>query len=326
MRLAKGRAFTPDEAERGASGLVVVLSHELWQNSFEGADAIVGRHVSVNGHPATVVGVAEHDFQGAGLGGQVDLWAPLAGEFRQQLQTNRSSVGLIIGRLAPGVSRTEAHAELTGLWTQLQQAEPNLRRPSVFANREHRGLKPRLVAYSATAGGDSLVAIYGNRMLAIFSIVTLLTIAIVCANVANLLIARAVVRQRELALRQSLGASRLRIVRSLLAEGLALSVAAWIAACLFAWWVSRAAITFVLSDAPATFTMPDITPDWTVVGYALGLALICTIAVTVAPAWRLRRQEMLPFLKVGEQGVVQASSKLSRDREPAIVRQPRRRE
>jgi predicted permease len=313
VRLAKGRTFTPDEAERGASGLVVVLGHELWQTSFEGADGIVGQQVSVNGQPATVVGIAEPDFQGAWLGAQVDLWAPLAGELRAQLQPNRSDVAVaMIGRLAPRASRTEAHAELTTLWSQLQQADPDLSRPLVFANREHRDVRPRLVGYSATAGGNSLVSTYGNRMLAIFSVVTLLTIAIVCANVANLLIARAVVRQRELALRQSLGASRLRIVRSLLAEGLVLSVVAWIAASVFAWWVSRAAIAFVLSDAPATVAMPDITPDWTVIAYALALALVCTIAVTLAPAWRLRRQEMLPFLKAGEQGVVQARSRLSR--------------
>jgi macrolide transport system ATP-binding/permease protein len=313
VRLDKGRAFTTDEAERGASGLVVVLSHQLWKTSFEGADDVVGREVTVNGYPAMIVGVAEPDFQGTGLGGQVDMWMPLAGEIRSELQPDRSSVVvLMIGRLAPGVSRTEAHAELTGLWSRLQQVDPELRRPALFANREHPGLKPRLSRYSATAGGDSLTSIYGDRMLAIFSVVTLLTIAVVCANVANLLIARAAVRQRELALRQSLGASRLRILRGLLAEGLSLSAVAWIAACVFAWWVSRAAITLVLSEAPATFVMPDITPDWTVLGYALVLALIATIAVTVAPAWRIRRLEILPSLKVGEQSIVQARSTLSR--------------
>jgi predicted permease len=310
LRLAEGRAFTVDEAERGVSGLVVVLSHELWQGPFEGADDIVGRHVSVNGFPATVLGVAEPGFQGTSLGGQVDLWLPMAGEIRSQLQPDRSSV-LMIGRLAAGASRSEAHAELTALWSQLQRADPDLHRPVSFGNREHPGLKPRLTTYSATAGGDSLTAIYGTRMLAIFSVITLLTITVVCANVANLLIARAVIRQRELALRQSLGASRARIVRTLLAEGLVLSIAAWVAACLFAWWVSRATIGFLMAGAPPTFAMPDIAPDWTVVAYALALALVCTIAVTVAPAWRTRRQQILPFLKAGEQGVVQGRSRLS---------------
>ena len=166
--------------------------------------------------------------------------------------------------------------------------------------------------YSATAGGDSVVATNGDRMLAIFSVVTLLTIAIVCANVANLLIARAVVRQRELALRQSLGASRFRIVRGLLAEGLVLSAVAWCAACLFAWWVSKVVIRFITPPSREPLTLPDLTPDWTVVGYALALALLCTIAVTLGPALYTGRQQLLPFLKLGEQGVVQARSKLSR--------------
>ena len=313
VRLVRGRTFTAEEADRGASGLIAVIGHELWQTTFEGTESIVGQQISVNGQPAVVVGVTESGFQGGTLGGQVDLWLPLAGELRERLQPNRSDVVVsMIGRLAPGASRRQAHEEFAALWAQLQAADPELREPAVFGSRAHHALKPRLVAYSATAGGDSLVAVLGDRMLAVFSIVTLLTIVIVCANVANLLIARAAVRQRELALRQSLGASRWRIVRSLLAEGLALSAVAWIAACLFAWWVSRAATTLLLSEAPATFVMPDITPDWTVVAYALVLAVIATVAVTLAPAWRIRRLEMVPFLKVGEQGIVQARSSLSR--------------
>ena len=142
----------------------------------------------------------------------------------------------------------------------------------------------RLVPYSATAGGNSIISTQGNRMLAIFSVVTVLTIAIVCANVANLLIARAVVRQREIALRQSLGASRARIVRGLLAEGLVLSVVAWIVACLFAWIVSRTVVRLLVPAAQSEMVTPDLTPDWTVVGYALVLALFCTIAVTLGPA------------------------------------------
>ena len=105
-------------------------------------------------------------------------------------------------------------------------------------------------------------------MLAVFSVVTALTLVIVCANVTKLLIARAMVRQREMAVRQSLGASRGRIVRSLLAEGLVLSVVAWIAACLFAWWVSKAVVPFLVPETGGPVVTPDLTPDWTVVGAA----------------------------------------------------------
>ena len=308
--LVKGRAFSADEA-RGASGLAVVIAHQLWQAAFQGAEDIIGRPLILNRRPATVVGVADSAFRGAVLGEQIDLWVPVGTGFHRRLMDGfprpldpdgTVSVAMI-GRLASGRSPAEAQAELTTLWQQVQSES------SVTEK-----FRVRLTPYSGVAAGNSLTAIYGNRMIAIFSIVTLLTIAIVCANVANLLIARAAARQREIALRQSLGASRLRIVRSLLAEGLVLSLVAWTAACLFAWWVSRAATAGLLDDVESAgpIVLPDLTPDWTVITYALVLAALCTIAFTVAPALRVWREQLLPFLKVGEQGVVQARSNLSR--------------
>jgi macrolide transport system ATP-binding/permease protein len=303
VRLVKGRSFTREEAERATSGLVVVIGHHVWQNSFGGIDNIVGQVVAVNGQPATIVGVADPQFRGAWLAEMADLFVPLVDEVRPWLQPNRSGVAVaMFGRRVPGVSLASAQSELTTIWAQLQRANPEL----------NQKVRVRLVPYSATAGGNSLISTQGNRMLAIFSVVTVLTIAIVCANVANLLIARAVVRQRELALRQSLGASRARIVRGLLAEGLVLSVVAWIVACLFAWIVSRTVVRLLVPAAQSEISMPDLAPDWTVVGYALVLALLCTIAVTLGPALRTWRQQLLPFLKVGEQSVVQARSTLSR--------------
>jgi predicted permease len=307
--LVKGRSFTSEEA-RGISEPAVVIGHQLWQNAFLGADDIIGRPVTLNRRLATVVGVADPAFRGAVLGVQTDLWVPLGSGFRRrqgdppQLLNPDGDVSVaMVGRLAPGRSTAEAHAELTTLSEQLQTDA-----------RPREQFRVRLTPHSGLAGGNSLTALYGNRMLAIFSVVTLLTIAIVCANVANLLIARAAARQREIALRQSLGASRLRIARALLAEGLVLSLVAWAAACLLAWWVSKATTVGLLDDVEQAgpVALPDLTPDWTVIGYALALAVLCTLAFTVAPALRTWREQLLPFLKVGEQGVVHARSKLSR--------------
>ena len=302
VRLVKGRSFTADEATAGAPVVAVVLAHHVWQNSFQGRDDIVGRPLMLNGQPATIVGVAEPSFRGALFAELADLWMPLTGDWRERVQANRPSADVaMIGRRSAGTSLSEAHAQLATLWTQLQRAHPEL-------TQKYR---VRLVPYSATAGGNSIVSMRGNRMLAVFSVVTFLTIVIVCANVTNLLIARAVVRQREMAVRQSLGASRQRIVRGLLAEGLVLSAVAWLAACLMAWWVSRTVVPFLVPDVPGPVQIPDLSPDWTVIGYALVLALACTIAVTVGPALRTHSQQLLPFLKVGEQGVVQGRSRLT---------------
>ena len=302
VRLVKGRSFTAEEATVGAPVVAVVLAYYVWQNFFHGSDDIVGQPLTLNGQPATVVGVAEPSFRGAQFVEFSDLWVPLTGESRAPLQPSRVDAGVaMIGQRHPDASLSEAHAQLSTLWTQMQRAHPEL-------TQKYR---VRLVPYSATAGGNSLVATRGNRMLAVFSAVTFLTIVIVCANVTNLLIARAVVRQREMAVRQSLGASRQRIVRSLLAEGLVLSVVAWIAACLMAWWVSRTVVPFLVPDVPGPVQITDPTPDWAVVGYALVLALVCTIAVTAGPALRTHSQQLLPFLKVGEQGVVQGRSRLT---------------
>jgi predicted permease len=146
--------------------------------------------------------------------------------------------------------------------------------------------------------------------MALFSIVTLLTVLIVSANVANLMLARSAARQRETAVRQSLGASRLRIVRLLFAEGLSIAAIAWLAACIMTVWAVRV-IPQLLPATPMSEAGLTFAPDWRVVSYAMLLAGVGAIAFTVAPALRVWRQDPLPWLKSGEHSVAQGRSRLS---------------
>jgi predicted permease len=147
--------------------------------------------------------------------------------------------------------------------------------------------------------------------MAILMAVAFLTLLIVCANVANLMLGRAAVRQREMAVRQSLGASRFRLLTILLAEGLTLSLAGALAAWLFAIWACSA-IVKILPPAQAGVRLdPNLSPDLRVAAYAILLAVLAAIAFTLAPALRTWRQDLLPWLKAGEQGVIQGRSRLA---------------
>jgi predicted permease len=306
VQLLRGRAFTDDENRLGASGLVAVVSYRVWQEQFHGAEDVIGQAVVLNGHPATVIGVAPAGFQGTLLAETNQLWVPLLAYARlagqeAALTTLSDRPLVVIGQLAAGASLSAAQGEFTVISSRLEAAYPET----------NRGKTVVLVPYSVTAGGNSVVARQGSRFLAIFSVITMLTVVIVCANVANLMLARAAVRQRETAVRHSLGATRLGIVRALLIEGLVIAFVAWLGACLFALWTSRVIVGLFPPAAQGSALPLDFTPDWRVVAYAMGLALVATIVFTLPPALRAWRQDVLPWLKAGEQGIVQGRSRLS---------------
>jgi len=300
VHLVRGRSFTEGEYRLDASGLAAVVSYQVWQDQFHGTDDVIGHSVLLNGHPATVIGVAPPQFQGAWLADRSQVWVPLLAYARltgqeHALSDRSDSRILVIGQLAAGVSLSAAQAEFRSISSRLEAVYPDTNRAKAVA----------LVPYSVTAGGNSIVAQQGSAFLAIFSVITMLTVVIVCANVANLMLARAAVRQRETAVRRALGASRLGIVRALLIEGLVISLAAWLAACLFALWTSRVIVRLFPPAAQGSALPLDFTPDWVVVTYAMLLALLATVAFTLPPALRAWRQDVLPWLKAGEQGVIQ---------------------
>ena len=303
--VALGRAFGPSDAQPGGSGVTTIISDDAWRNYFDRDPGVVGRSIEVNGFPATIIGVAPPAFHGTMLAERAELWMPLlafwqllAPNIAAQFVSGRDTPSVdLMGRLAPGRSVAEAQAEFSTIEARLRLSDPSTERHPVS-----------VVRYAATAGGV-LPAIM-PAFLALFSIVTLLTVLIVSANVANLMLARSMARQRETAIRQSLGASRVRIVRLLLAEGLSVSLVAWVSACLMTMWAVRV-IPQLLPPTPVSQGGVSLAPDWRVLAYAMLLAGVGTVAFTVAPALRVWRQEPLPWLKAGEQSVAQGRSRFS---------------
>jgi predicted permease len=305
VAVAHGRSFDPSETKSlGASGLTAIISDQAWKNYFDSEPGVIGRVIEINGVPATIVGVAPPLFRGMGLTERSDVWLPLLAFWQSVMPDDARAVADrsiatvdLVGRLAPGRHVSEAQAEFSTIEARLRLADPSIERHPVS-----------VVRYTGTAGGVAPAVM--PAFLALFSIVTLLTVLIVSANVANLMLARSMARQRETAVRQSLGASRLRIVRLLLAEGLSISLLAWLAACVMAMWAVRA-IPQLLPPTPLSQSGLSMAPDWRVVSYAMLLAAIGTVAFTLAPALRIWRQDPLPWLKAGEQSVAQGRSRLS---------------
>lgn len=260
----------------------------------------------MNGHQATIVGVAPPTFQGATIGESADVWVPLVsyGRARQRSQANDDWSGMpvvAVGRLAPKASLSKAQAEIRVIAERLERENPNAFDGNTVA----------LSAYSMLGTGSPIHQ-QAPRFMAIFSLVTGLTLVIVCANVANLMLARSIVRRREIAVRLAIGASRGRIFRLLLFEGLGLALLAWMLACGLAAALTYGLAALIPPDPQGAVITPDFTPDWQVALYAGVLAVLAGLLFTVVPAVRAWRQDVLPALKAGQQSVVDGRSRMAR--------------
>ena len=283
VQAARGRTLTPRDDEPGA-GRPIVLSHKGWIKLFQG-DPVIGRTVLVNGIACEIVGVTPEAFRGLDTG-PPDYWAPLAlAEFRQASSDRESDTRVdVVGRLKPGMSAEQAAAGLS-VWAA-RRAEANAadERPRSIT------LEPR----NGTLTSDWLFVL-GATSPIFFAFGSILMIG--CANVANLLLARGISRQREIGIRLSLGAPRRRIVRQLLTESLILALAA--AACglalsrtlmfgaLYAARVAMPAELAVLLDV----SIPPA--DWRVLAFLLAGAIISTVSFGLLPALQATRVELV---------------------------------
>jgi putative ABC transport system permease protein len=304
ITLGSGRPFTAEDDRPGAP-LVAIISDAIWQTHFARSAAAVGARITIDGRPATVVGIGPPRFAGPLSGEWTDVWVPLH-SFDTQIA---ESDVVMIGRLGTGSSVAQVRAEFATLRSRLEATAPRVRGGPTERNCPPQCERaPVLVMpYSASAGG--FLPAYEREVVAIFSIVTLLTLAVVGANVANLMLARAVARQRETAVRQSLGASRGRLVRLVVIEGLAISAVAGVLALVIAGW----AASFIPTLLPQQRgTMPiDFSPDWRVAAYAAVLTLVGTLLSSLLPALRTWKQNVLPLLKDGAHTATAGRSRIS---------------
>jgi predicted permease len=306
-----GRTISPAEDQTPNAHPVAVISHRLWQRRFNGADSVIGQQLSVNGHRFTVIGVTPAGFEGAELLETCDLYVPMmmqavvrpprggfSGEMNPDLLGRRGGGWLrMLGRLKPGISLAPAQASITALSQQLAQTYPDTNRDRIVtlfpvSKVDPRGYRPLLSA--------------ATLLLAVTGIVLL----IACANVANLLLARASARRKEIAVRLALGAGCFRLVRQLLTESVLLALLGGLSGVLLAVWAIEALQATPPPAGIFSFNL-DFSLDLRVLGFAFALSLVTGIVFGLAPAWQAVRPEILPVLKDEAYATVQGGRRFN---------------
>jgi macrolide transport system ATP-binding/permease protein len=290
VRPALGRGFLPEEDKTPGAHPVVVLGYNFWQRRFASDTALVGKPITLNGLAYTVVGIAPKEFTGTKFSLAMDFWVPMMMQ-AQIMRGDKERLDLrsdhwfgLMGRLKPGVTEEQAETELTTIAQRLEQAYP--------AERDKNG---RVIVRSETTGrfeeDAGTVSLSSGLAMALISMVLL----IACANVANLLLARAITRRREIAIRLALGASRLRLIRQLLTESVMLSLAGGALGLLLAFWATDWMQGFI-PVLPYTIAL-DFSPDMRALGFTLLISLATGIIFGLAPALQASNPDVVPVLK-----------------------------
>lgn len=294
LKAAYGRLFQPEDDRPGANP-TVVISHSLWQRRFGGDPSILGKTVFLRSNSFTIIGITPETFTGTDLGHAPEIFVPfqmytLIG-FEQGLTNNRSARQFsIIGRLKPGVAPGGAQASLAMLSHQLSGAYPDEWRDR---NKEPRKISVIGESYARVRPQvrRNLTALAG-----LFTVVVALVLLIACSNVSNMLLARATARQKEMAVRTALGASRKRLIRQLLTESLQLSLFGSILGILVA-PICISLIVAAFLPPTATGIPIDIGINQRVILLTLGIGLITGLIFGIVPALRASRSDLLLAMK-----------------------------
>jgi len=292
-----GRGFEPDEDVGSDAHPVVVISYQLWRKRFKGDPQIVGKMQRLNNVPHTIIGVAPEGFYGTFVGWEVHFWVPASmeetfesGGYKLEDRGARWIEGYV--RLKPGVARAQAQEEISAIATRLQT--------NYSATNRGRGIRLWPLWQTPFNNAGTLLPTL-EIMLAVVAFVLL----IACANVGNLLLVRSFARRREMTVRLAIGASRARLWKQLLTEGLVLSAFGAAGGLLVVYWCRHALVLLFPARSGVTMYLPGEI-DWRVMSLSAGICLIATLIVGLIPAFQTRNIDLASALKAESSGVVGA--------------------
>jgi predicted permease len=308
-----GRLFNQDDDRTPSAHPVAVLSYAYWESRFGKDAGLIGKTILVNEHPLTVIGVTPPGFYGVSLSNNPDvrvtmMMTPVFNPLPPtRLQSRRHQWLSVMARRKPEVNQQQAQASLDVLYRQIREGEAQQLSANVSAFDREQFLAQRIAVLPGDQGLRNMQVELKTSLLLLFG-ATCAVLLILCANLANLMMARATVRAQETAVRLALGASRLRLLRQWLTEGIVLAVIGGVVGVVIALWIKAGLMAFVPPDFRVNLTGPF---DWRLYPFIFGVALLLGIAFSLAPAIQAARQVFAPGLRLESRSFTSAGRLLS---------------